>query len=402
MTTEMWTEKYRNIRYNQIIGNENARRNFYSWLKNWRKGDRAVLMVGQAGTGKNTSIYAAARELGYFVIELNASDVRTKESLTKKLGVSLYTSNLFDEKKLVLLDEVDGIYGREDYGGTEYVNELLEKPPLPIVLTANDYDNDNVLKLSKKTTVIHFQKVPLRMIEMYLKHIAELENRKVSRRLLSEVAKKSRGDVRAAINLLQSVIDVPDTVKQISFLKDAVISKRDAMLALFGEKDVMEAFHKFSGIDANPKEKVHILFYSILASDLRKEQRKAALKAIADIDVFERRIESTQEWRMLKWYDMTIVGKLHDLGLRQKVRYFEEEPIWELKLKYWTELRIFKSIKEKVNQRFHVSVGEFALYYLPCLISLAKKDKDTTLGYLGRSGFDESLSTYVEKKVRAQ
>jgi len=402
MTTEMWTEKYRNIRYNQIIGNENARRNFYSWLKNWRKGDRAVLMVGQAGTGKNTSIYAAARELGYFVIELNASDVRTKESLTKKLGVSLYTSNLFDEKKLVLLDEVDGIYGRADYGGTEYVNELLEKPPLPIVLTANDYDNDNVLKLSKKTIVIHFQKVPLRMIEMYLKHIAELEDRKVSRRLLSEVAKKSRGDVRAAINLLQSVIDVPDTVKQISFLKDAVISKRDAMLALFGEKDVMEAFHKFSGIDANPKEKVHILFYSILASDLRKEQRKAALKAIADIDVFERRIESTQEWRMLKWYDMTIVGKLHDLGLRQKVRYFEEEPIWELKLKYWTELRIFKSIKEKVNQRFHVSVGEFALYYLPCLISLAKKDKDTTLGYLGRSGFDESLSTYVEKKVRAQ
>ncbi|MGQ9781764.1 MAG: AAA family ATPase [Nitrososphaeria archaeon] len=396
----MWTEKYRNIKYNQIIGNEYARKTFYSWLKNWRKGDRAVLLVGQAGTGKNTSIYAAARELGYFVIELNASDVRTKESLTRKLDTSLYISNLFDEKRLVLLDEVDGIYGREDYGGTEYVNELLEKPPLPIVLTANDYDNDNVLKLAKKTMIIHFQKVPLRMIEMYLKHIAELENKEASRKLLSEVTRRSRGDVRAAINLLQSVVNVPDTVKQISILKDAVISKRDAILALFEEGNVMEVFHKFSKINVNAKEKVHILFYSILASDLGKEQRKAALKAIADIDIFERRMESTQEWRMLKWYDMIIVEKLRNLDLRKKFRYFEEEPIWELKLKYWTELRIFKNAKEMVNQKLHVSIGEFVLYYLPCLISLSKKDQTAVAEYLEHSGFDESLITYIEKKVK--
>jgi len=396
----MWTEKYRNIRYNQIVGNEKARETFYSWLKNWKKGDKAALLVGQSGTGKNTSVYAAARELGYYVIELNASNIRTKEYLNKKLGNSLYTSDLFDEKRMVLLDEVDGIYGREDYGGTEYINQLLEKPPVPIVLTANDCTNENVMKLSKKTVTIYYQKVPLRVILMYLRHIADLENKGPSNKLLSEVAKKSCGDVRAAINLLQSVIDVPDTVEQINILKDTVISKQDAILALFKEKNVEEAFYKFSKIDADAREKLHILFYSILASDLDKEQREVALKAIADIDVFERRLENTQEWRMLRWYDRTIVGKLHNLDIGQKFRYSEKEPIWDLKLKYWTELRVFRSIKEKVNQKYHISTGEFSLYYLPCLINLARKDKEKVLNYLQYTGFDDNLISFVEKKVK--
>ena len=397
----MWTEKYRNIKYNQIIGNEKARENFYNWLKNWKKGDKAVLLVGQAGTGKNTSVYAAARELKYYVIELNASDIRTKENLTKKLGASLQTSDLFNEKRMVLLDEVDGIYGREDYGGTEYVNQLLEKPPVPIVLTANDYTNKSVMKLSKKIVTIYFQKVPLRIISMYLKHIADLENRNVSNKLLSEVAKKSSGDVRAAINLLQSVVNVPDTLEQMNILKDTVISKQDAIFALFKEKTFEEAYYKFSKIDADAREKMRILFYSILASNLEKEQREAALKAIADIDVFERRLESTQEWRMLRWYDRMIVGRFHTLDIGQKFRYSEQEPIWDLKLKYWTELRMFRSMRERINQKYHISGGAFSLYYLPCLISLARKDKEMVLRYLEYTGFDDSVISFIEKKVKS-
>jgi len=397
----MWIEKYRNIKYNQIIGNEKARETFYNWLRNWKKGDKAVLLVGQAGTGKNTSVYAAARELEYYIIELNASDIRTKENLNKKLGTSLYTSDLFNEKRMVLLDEVDGIYGREDYGGTEYVNQLLEKPPVPIVLTANDFTNESVIKLSKKTITIYFQKVPLRIIVMYLRHITDLESRKVSNKLLSAVAKKSGGDVRAAINLLQSVINVPETLEQMKILKDIVFSKQDAVLALFKEKTFEEAYYKFSKIDVNAKEKLYILFYSILASNLEKEEREAALKAVANIDVFERRLESTQDWRMLRWYDRTIVGRFHNLGIGQKFRYSEEEPLWDLKLKYWTEFRMFRSMKERINQKYHVSMGEFSLYYLPCLISLAKKDKKMVLNYLAYTGFDDSVISFIERRVRA-
>ncbi|MEM3573171.1 MAG: AAA family ATPase [Nitrososphaeria archaeon] len=383
-----------------IIGNEMARKEFFEWLKNWKQGDKAVLLVGPPGTGKNTSVYSAARQLGYYVIELNASDIRTKDALNKRLGTSLYAKNLFNEKRMVLFDEIDGLYGREDYGGLEYINELLDKPPLPIVLTANDETNDNIIKLSRKVIVIRFQKVPLRLIEIYLKHICKKEGKNIDNKILHNIVGKSNGDVRNALNMLQATIDVPYTLEETSFIKDEAISKFEAIMALISEENKDAALKKFSKMNADVNEKLMIAFYSILASNLNRVTRKKALRAIADIDLFRNKITQTQEWRMARWYDMYFVEKFFDNDIRKGFRYCEEEPLWELKLKYWTEYKIFKEIKERVNQKYHVSVGDFSLYYLPCLISLAEKETDKTLEYLKYVGFGENFLTYIQKKVK--
>ncbi|MEM1985907.1 MAG: AAA family ATPase [Nitrososphaeria archaeon] len=395
-----WAEKYRNIEFNMIIGNEMARKEFFEWLKNWRQGDKAVLLVGPPGTGKNTSVYSAARQLGYYVIELNASDIRTKDALNKRLGTSLYATNLFNEKRMVLFDEIDGLYGREDYGGLEYINGLLDKPPLPIVLTANDETNDNIIKLSRKVIAIRFQKVPLRLIEIYLKHICKKESKNIDKKILHNIVGRSNGDVRNALNMLQAMIDAPYTLEETNFMKDEAISKFEAIMALISEENKDAALKKFSKMNADVNEKLTIAFYSILASNLNRLTRKKALRAIADIDLFRNKITQTQEWRMARWYDMYFVEKLFDNDLRKGFRYCEEEPLWELKLKYWTEYKIFKEIKERVNQKYHVSVGDFSLYYLPCLISLAEKETDKTLEYLKYVGFGENFLTYIQKKVK--
>ncbi|MEM2741018.1 MAG: AAA family ATPase [Nitrososphaeria archaeon] len=395
-----WAEKYRNIEFNMIIGNEMARKEFFEWLKNWKQGDKAVLLVGPPGTGKNTSVYSAARQLGYYVIELNASDIRTKDALNKRLGTSLYATNLFNEKRMVLFDEIDGLYGREDYGGLEYINGLLDKPPLPIVLTANDETNDNIIKLSRKVIAIRFQKVPLRLIEIYLKHICKKESKNIDKKILHNIVGRSNGDVRNALNMLQAMIDAPYTLEETNFMKDEAISKFEAIMALISEENKDAALKKFSKMNADVNEKLTIAFYSILASNLNRLTRKKALRAIADIDLFRNKITQTQEWRMARWYDMYFVEKLFDNDLRKGFRYCEEEPLWELKLKYWTEYKIFKEIKERVNQKYHVSVGDFSLYYLPCLISLAEKETDKTLEYLKYVGFGENFLTYIQKKVK--
>ncbi|MCX8188388.1 MAG: AAA family ATPase [Nitrososphaeria archaeon] len=395
-----WAEKYRSIEFNMIIGNDMARKEFFEWLKKWKQGDKAVLLVGPPGIGKNTTVYAVAKRLGYYIIELNASDIRTRDALNKRLGSSLYAANLLNEKRMVLFDEIDGLYSREDYGGLEYINGLIDKPPLPIVLTANDETNDNVLKLSRRVIVIRFQKVPLRLIEIYLKHICKKENRNIDKKILYNIAKKSNGDVRNALNMLQAMIDTPYLMEETDFMKDEAISKFDAIMALISEKEKDEAFKKFSKMDADVNEKLMIAFYSILASNLDKHIRRKALRAIADIDLFRNRITQTQEWRMASWYDMYFVEKLFDTDIRKGFRYCEEEPLWELKLKYWTEYKIFKEVKERVNQKYHTSIGEFTLYYLPCLISLVKEKPDKTLEYLKYVGFGENFLAYIQKRVK--
>jgi len=58
-------------------------------------------------------------------------------------------------------------------------------------------------------------------------------------------------------------------------------------------------------------------------------------------------------------------------------------------------------MRERINQKYHISGGAFSLYYLPCLISLARKDKEMVLRYLEYTGFDDSVISFIEKKVKS-
>ena len=51
------------------------------------------------------------------MVALNASDVRTKEKLGRRIGEATKTVSLFGGRSLIFLDEVDGLLGRSDYGG---------------------------------------------------------------------------------------------------------------------------------------------------------------------------------------------------------------------------------------------------------------------------------------------
>src|SRR5271157_3516825 len=115
----MWVEKYRPQKVADMVGNEDTRRRFVSWLEGWEQGTKPALLVGPPGTGKTTLVHATAAELGYYVIELNASDLRTKEALKGRIG-ALSSGSLVDEKRLLFLDEVDGLFGRTDFGGLEF------------------------------------------------------------------------------------------------------------------------------------------------------------------------------------------------------------------------------------------------------------------------------------------
>ena len=117
----MWVENYRPTNPNMVIGNEETRLNFITWLKNWNNKSKPSLILGPPGTGKTTLVHAVAKDFGYEVLELNASDVRTKTKLEKQLGPSRINSTLFEEKILIFLDEVDGVYGRQDRGGLEFL-----------------------------------------------------------------------------------------------------------------------------------------------------------------------------------------------------------------------------------------------------------------------------------------
>ena len=128
-----WTPKS----IDEMVANKQQAELFRDWLATWDVQDKkCALLYGPQGVGKTTTVYLAAKELGYNVVEYNASDDRTKEFI-RDLGSVLTSKPLFG-KRLVLLDEADGL---SFYAQGELYKILKKGIACPLVLTANNVDN---------------------------------------------------------------------------------------------------------------------------------------------------------------------------------------------------------------------------------------------------------------------
>ncbi|HMK16343.1 MAG TPA: AAA family ATPase, partial [Methanomicrobiales archaeon] len=78
-----WAEKYRPRRLPDLVGNPAVLRAMADWARSWNPGNKPLILHGKPGTGKTSAAHALARDLGWEILELNASDQRTGEVIGK-------------------------------------------------------------------------------------------------------------------------------------------------------------------------------------------------------------------------------------------------------------------------------------------------------------------------------
>jgi chromosome transmission fidelity protein 18 len=149
----MWTEKYRARKFTDLIGDERTHRSVLRWLKGWepivfpglaksrpkkpaqQEEDfihrKVLLLSGPPGLGKTTLAHVCAKQAGYEVLEINASDDRSRDVVKGRIRDALGTENIkgmnveVGEQKVrragkpvcVVVDEVDGVTGGSGSGG---------------------------------------------------------------------------------------------------------------------------------------------------------------------------------------------------------------------------------------------------------------------------------------------
>ncbi|TDA34306.1 replication factor C large subunit, partial [Candidatus Nezhaarchaeota archaeon WYZ-LMO8] len=170
-----WAEKHkpRSIaEIKEIVGDADYVDKFISWLKGWRPGEKAALLYGPPGVGKTLLVEVAAKELGYELFQLNASDARTESMLRRLVGQSSKSVSLYSSKgKLVFLDEIDGLYGAEETGAVKTIVELIKESRVPIVMAANDPWDPKLRALREVAIMIEFKRLKVYSIIKHLKKI---------------------------------------------------------------------------------------------------------------------------------------------------------------------------------------------------------------------------------------
>ncbi len=319
MSTERrvpWIIKYRPKRIEEVVNQEEAKMKFVSWLRKWPNVQkRAALLYGPPGCGKTSLVEAAANEFGYELIEMNASDFRRKTDIERIAKRAATTSSLFGSaKKIILLDEVDGISGREDSGGLEAILQLIKISPSPIVMTANDPWDQSLKPLRDASEMIKFDRLKKQDVVRVLRRICEAEGLMCEEEALEYIAERSEGDLRSAINDLQAVGEGYGKVT-LSLVK-ALVRPRDrehdpfeTLKNLFSAKYAWQAKMALSQSQLDYDQLRLWLLDNIALQYTDPEDRARAYEALSRADIYMGRIIKTGDWDLLAYaIDMMTAG----------------------------------------------------------------------------------------------
>lgn len=201
-------DKYAPNTINGIVGNEAAKDRLVSFGAEAQASSRIrpIMLCGPPGTGKTAAAHALAYSNGFELIELSASDYRDAETITKRILPLGSTRGLFSKKCLILFDEIDELSSRFDSGCEGAIAKLIRESRHPIVFIANDYWDRKVSFLRDSVEKVEFRRINHNDVMALLERIAARENSEVSKDVLSEIARRSNGDIRGAMNDLEMMM----------------------------------------------------------------------------------------------------------------------------------------------------------------------------------------------------
>ncbi len=346
-------EKYRPKKYEDIAGQEKAILEIKAFIKEFprRKG---IILYGPAGTGKTSLALAAAKEMNAEVLELNASDLRSRIKLEEIVKPATEQRSLFKHSKIIVMDEVDGVTGTE-IGGIPELVRLLGTTRHPIIMTCNDVWQSKLSPVRAKCRVVEMKPLSTLSILELLKKVSEKEGINKNISFLSQIAIKSQGDVRAAINDLQSYAYEHSLLVDTSEKRDVEESIFIILKRLFKERgDFLDLFD-------NTKMSLDEIFLWIeenIPKEYRNESLARAYHALGKADVFRGRIYREQHWRFLIYQNVFQSAGISYAKTMPNNSFTKYEPPKRI-LKIWLhnqKVEKKKTIAKKYSRMVHCSM----------------------------------------------
>lgn len=248
-----WVEKYRPKVLKDVVGNKDTIERLQVIAED---GNMPHLIIsGLPGIGKTTSIHCLARELlgdsyGEAMLELNASDDRGIEVVRNKIKQFAQKKVQLPpgRHKIIILDEADSMTP----GAQQALRRTMEiySNTTRFAFACNQ-SNKIIEPLQSRCAILRYSRVDDHEVLSRLLQIVKAENVKYADSGLEALIFTAEGDMRQAINNLQSTVsgfgfvDGDNVFKVVDQPHPAVI--RD-MLVLANNGDIDEALRCLNGL----------------------------------------------------------------------------------------------------------------------------------------------------------
>ena len=392
-----WTEKYRPKTLSSVVGNPKAVADLTAWAKQWAAGTpryKAAVLMGSPGIGKTTSAEALARDMGWDIVEMNASDQRTGEAI-KQTALKGAFSNTFGEdgefltakegkRKLIVLDEADSLFGNADRGAMPVIVELIRTSKQPVLLIVNDFYelSRKSAAIKSETLQITFQKPTSVSIVKALRNICKNEGIEADDAVLRMIADNSNGDVRAAVRDLESISMGRKelTAEDASDLTNRIIRKNiyDLMYSVFRKNDPFGARRMMMDVDEEPRTVMLWVDENLPYEYRNPGDLVRGYNALSRADIFLGRVSRRQYYGFWSYAgDMMIAGvstaKRNNALNRDRIRY----PMYLSKMSRSKGIRATKAaLCQKLADYTHNSTKRVSQDVLDPLRAIFRQDPE--------------------------